>query len=143
MPQQRSIHPTSRFDLEEPDLIFGQFTTLEAITEADSLYLNSSGYIGRARANSSTTMHAIGVAAEGIASGLIGRVKTHGRHSSTNYNFSGFIGRLGYVSTGSAGGVQTTPPAASGQLSQVIGHMIDASTLYVAIQGAFQVGQSL
>lgn len=140
---QHQVHAIGPFELEDAGVVFAEFTTLETITEADAVYVNSSGRIGRARADASSTMHAIGAAFRGIASGLLGRVVTQGLLHSANYNFSGGIGRFGYVSTSAAGGVQITPPSASGQLVQVIGHIRNSSGLYVAIQGAFQRGQTL
>ena len=140
---QRIVHPIDPSDLEDAGLVFAQFRTLEAITQGDSIYVNASGYIGRALATASGTMHAIGVAHRAIASGLIGRIVTHGAFHTSGYNASGFIGLLAYVSTGSAGGVQTTQPTASGQLVQAVGHWVDGSGVYVAIQGAYQRGQTL
>ena len=143
MTLQRMVHPVDPSELEDYGVQFVSFRPLETITEGDAVYVNASGYIGRARADASGTMHAIGAAFRSIASGLLGRVITQGAFHSSNYNFSGFIGRQAFVSPTAAGGYSTTPPASSGQIVQQVGLFMDGSGLYVSIQGAFQRGQTL
>ena len=138
--QQRIVHPIGPSELEDYGLLLQTYRTLEAITEGDAVYLNASGYLGRARANSSTTMHAIGVAHRAIASGIQGRVVTHGPFRTSGYNFSGFIGRNAYVSPDTVGAISTTPPTSSGQIVQHIGFLSDGSLLYVSIGTSFQRG---
>jgi len=140
---QRTVHDIGPLGLEDSGRIVANFTSLEAITEADAVYLNSSSYIGRAQANSSTTMHAIGVAFRGIASGRLGPVITHGPMRSANYNFSGFLGRLAYVSTSGAGAIRTTPPSASGEIVQVLGQMVERQLLNVSLGLTAQVGAAI
>ena len=141
--KQSSPGQADPLNLRDYGVVFATFSSLEAITEGDAVYVNTSSYIGRAQANASSTMQAIGVAQRGILSGQPGRVITGGRKSTSNYSFSGFHGRQGYVSTGSAGGVQTTPPTSSGQVSQVLGFIADQTTLFVQPQRTWQVGGSL
>ena len=138
--QQRIIRQVDDFDLSVGLVQMGVFTALEAITEGDALYVNSSGRVGRARADASSTMHAIGVAFEAIASGGAGRVVTHGPKRSTNYDSSGRLGLFAWVSPSTAGGVTGVPPTSSGQIRQQIGVWQDRTLLYVSLGGASQVG---
>lgn len=143
---QRMVGDIGPQHLEDAGQLYAVFTTLAAITEGDPVYLNSSGFIGRASANASSTMHAIGVASAGGAlSGQPVKVVVQGRMHSANYNFSGFLGANAYVPT-AAGAPRTTPPggpSASGNLVQQIGYFIDGSGLYVSIGPSFQRGGSL
>ena len=134
--------PVGPLELQSPDQQFVAIRSLEAITEADSVYVNASGYLGRAVATASATMHAIGLAFQTTGSGLPTRVIVAGPFHSANINASGYIGRFAYAAT-AAGAPQTTPPSSSGQLVQVVGHYIDGSSIQVAIQGAFQRGGTL
>lgn len=130
--------------MEDAGVSFATFTTLEAITESDGIYQNASGYIGRAQANASSTMHAIGLAHRGIASGRVGRVVTHGPYTSPNLDGSGFIGRNAYISPTTPGAILTTPPTASGQIVQAIGFWGPTRRdIYVSVQGATQRGGTL
>lgn len=134
------VHPAGAQELIEARRTLGEFTTLETITDGDAIYLNASGYIGRARANASGTMHAAGVAVQDIASGRVGQVQLAGRKYSANYNFSGFVGLNAYVSAASAGAILGTKPTASGQIVQQVGFILNQTTLQVSIGGAYQVG---
>ena len=138
--QPRIIHPISQFELE-PDLAqIEVFTALEAITEGDAVYVNSSGRIGRARADASSTMHSNGVAAESIGSLAAGRVITHGPKRTDNYDASGRLGLFAWVSPTTAGGVTGVPPSSSGQIRQQVGVWRERRLLYVSLGGASQVG---
>lgn len=142
--QQRSVHPIGPSELEDAGVSFATFTTLETITESDGVYQNASGYIGRARADASSTMHAIGLAHRGIASGQPGRVVTHGPYRSDNLDGSGYIGRNAYISPSTAGALLTTPPTGSGQIVQAIGFWGPTRReVYVSLQGATQRGGTL
>lgn len=141
--QQRIIHPIDDFELRTGRIQTAVFTTLEAITEGDAVYVNSSGRIGLARADASSTMHAIGVASEGIASGFAGLVVTHGPKRTDNYDASGRLGLNAFVSPTTAGGVAGIPPSASGQIVQQIGVWRERRLLYVSLGGAFQRGGTL
>jgi hypothetical protein len=141
--QQRIIHPLTNFELETGRAQIEVFTSLEAITEADAVYVNSSGRVGRARADASSTMHAIGVAFEAIANAGRGRVVTHGPMRSDNYDASGRLGLFAWVSPTTAGGVTGVPPTSSGQIRQQVGVWRERRLLYVSLGGASQVGGSL
>lgn len=141
--QQRIIHLLTNFELEAGRIQTVVVTALEAITEGDAVYVNSSGRVGRARADASSTMHAVGVAFEAIASLGAGRVVTHGPMRSDNYDASGRLGLFAYVSPTTAGGVIGTPPASSGQIVQQIGIWQERRLLYVSLGGAFQRGGTL
>ena len=141
--QQRIIHPVTDFELSLDRTQMSVFTAAAAITAGDSVFVNSSGRIDRAQANASSTMHAIGVAFEGIASGGAGRVVTHGPMRSDNYDSSGYLGLNAYVSPTTAGGVSATPPASSGQIVQQIGVWRERGLLFVSLGGAFQRGGTL
>lgn len=138
--QQRIIHQSGNFDLAPGLVQTIVLPALEAITEGDAVYVNSSGRVGRALANASSTMHAIGVAFEAIASGGAGQVVTHGPHRSANYDASGRLGLTAYVSPTAAGGIATTPPTASGQIVQQVGFWQERRVLYVSLGAAFQRG---
>lgn len=141
--QQRIIHPLDDFELAAGRTQIEVFTALEAITEGDAVYVNSSGRIGRARADASSTMHAIGVAAEAIASLGAGRVITHGPKRTDNYDASGRLGLFAWVSPTTAGGVTGVPPTSSGQIRQQVGVWRERRLLYVSLGGASQVGGAL
>lgn len=141
--RERIIHRIGPADITE-DVHDSAFQTLEAIAEGDAVYLNASGYIGLARANASGTMHAIGVAVRAIQSGLPGGVRSFGKVGSSNYDFSGFIGKNAYVSPDTAGGVAAdTPPAASGQIIQLLGIPVSQRILLVNVGSAAQFGGGL
>lgn len=141
--QRGPISRTSREFLEEDyhDEVYRSVDN--NIVEASVVYVDSSGFIARAQANASSTMHGIGLAVHPIPSGFVGRVRTRGPLTSDNLDFSGFIGRNAYVSAAAAGAVSTTPPTASGQIVQQIGFMRGRRTISVSIGGAFQRGGSL
>ena len=141
--RQRIIGQVDGFDLSTGLAQIEVFTALEAITEGDAVYVNSSGRIGRALANASSTMHAIGVAAEAIASLGAGRVVTHGPKRTDNYDASGRLGLFAWVSPTTAGGVTGVPPTSSGQIRQQVGVWRERRLLYVSLGGASQVGGSL
>lgn len=138
--QQRIISQLGDFELSGGLTQSAVFTALEAITEGDAVYVNSSGRVGRARADASSTMHAIGVAAESIASLGAGRVITHGPKRTANYDASGRLGLFAFVSPTTAGGVTGVPPSSSGQIRQQVGIWQDRTLLYVSLGGASQVG---
>ena len=138
--RQRIIGQVDGFDLSTGLAQIEVFTALEAITEGDAVYVNSSGRIGRALANASSTMHAIGVAAEAIASLGAGRVVTHGPKRTDNYDASGRLGLFAWVSPTTAGGVTGVPPTSSGQIRQQVGVWRERRLLYVSLGGASQVG---
>lgn len=110
-----------------------QYTSLEALSDGDPVYLNTSGYIGQARSNASSTMHAIGVIDGDVLSGVAGQVIIHGPHESSNYDFSGFIGKLGYVSPDTTGGIETSDINSSGEIVQSVGQIINHSGILVKI----------
>ena len=138
--RQRIIGQVDGFDLSTGLAQIEVFTALEAITEGDAVYVNSSGRIGRARADASSTMHAVGVAAESIASLGAGRVVTHGPKRTDNYDASGRLGLFAWVSPTTAGGVTGVPPTSSGQIRQQVGVWRERRLLYVSLGGASQVG---
>jgi hypothetical protein len=138
--QSRIIHPLGDFDLQPGRAQIEVFEAAAAITEGDAVFVNSSNRIDRARADASATMHAVGVAFEAIASAGRGRVVTHGPMRSDNYDASGRLGLLAWVSPTSAGGVTGVPPSASGQIRQQVGIWRERRLLYVSLGGASQVG---
>ena len=79
----RVIHPIGASELAD-GFADVSLRSLEAITEGDVVYVNSSSYIGRAQANASSTMHGVGVAVKGVNSGYIGPVRLAGRFQSSN-----------------------------------------------------------
>ena len=138
--QPRSVRRVGDFELESGSAQMEVFTALEAITEGDAVYVNTSGRVGRARADASSTMHAIGVAFESIASLGAGRVVTHGPKRTDNYDASGRLGLFAWVSPSTAGGVTGVPPTSSGQIRQQVGVWRERRLLYVTLGGASQVG---
>lgn len=116
--------------------------SLAALVDGDVVYLNTSGWVGRAAANASSTMRGIGVAAGANSSGTPARLVTQGVYHSTSYNFSGFIGGDLFTPL-SVGAPTPTQPTLSGQVVQVIGQAVDGSGLYVQVQGTFQKGGTL
>lgn len=138
--QPRSVRRIGDFELESGSAQIEVFTALEAITEGDAVYVNTSGRVGRARADASSTMHAVGVAFESIASLGAGRVVTHGPKRTDNYDASGRLGLFAWVSPSTAGGVTGVPPTSSGQIRQQVGIWRDRRLLYVTLGGASQVG---
>ena len=138
--QPRSVRRIGDFELESGSAQMEVFTALEAITEGDAVYVNTSGRVGRARADASSTMHAVGVAFESIASLGAGRVVTHGPKRTDNYDASGRLGLFAWVSPSTAGGVTGVPPTSSGQIRQQVGIWRDRRLLYVTLGGASQVG---
>ena len=138
--QERILRSIDDFELSVGRVQLEVFTALEAITEGDAVYVNTSGRVGRARADASSTMHAVGVAAEAIASLGAGRVITHGPKRTDNYDASGRLGLFAWVSPTTAGGVTGVPPSASGQIRQQVGVWRERRLLYVSLGGASQVG---
>lgn len=141
--QQRIIRQVDDFDLAVGRKETEVFTAAAAITEGDAVFVNSSGRVDRARADASSTMHAVGVAFEAIASGGAGRVVTHGPMRSDNYDASGRLGLFAWVSPTTAGGVTGVPPSSSGQIRQQVGVWRERRLLYVSLGGASQVGGTL
>ncbi len=131
-------------DIADYGISFAQFPrALAALTEGDVGYVNTSGYVGRAVATSSSTMRGIGVV--GIGGALSGqplKIITQGFFHSANFNFSGYIGGDLYTPT-AAGAPTPIQPSASGQISQVIGQAVDGSGIYVAVQASIQRGGTL
>lgn len=138
--QPRSVRRIGDFELQPGSAQIEVFTSLEAITEGDAVYVNTSGRVGRARSDASSTMHAVGVAYEAIASLGAGRVVTHGPMRSDNYDASGRLGLFAWVSPSAAGGVTGVPPSSSGQIRQQVGVWRERRLLYVSLGGASQVG---
>lgn len=138
--RQRIIGQVDDFDLSVGRAQIEVFTAAAAITEGDAVFVNSSGRIDRARADASSTMHAVGVAAEAIASGGAGRVVTQGPKRSSNYDASGRLGLFAWVSPTTAGEVTGVPPTSSGQIRQQVGIWRERRLLYVSLGGASQVG---
>ena len=136
--QVRSIGPE---EIAEARRRLGAFRSQDTIADGDAVYVNTSGYIARAQANASGTMHAVGVADQAIASGQQGAVVFAGHKYSSNYNFSGFVGLNAYVSAATAGAMLGTQPTASGQIVQQVGVITGRQTIQVSIGGAFQKGQ--
>lgn len=117
-------------------------TTLSALTDGDAVYLNSNG-IGPAQANASSTMHAIGVAIGSANSGDPASWRPNGVYTSSQYNFSGDIGKNLYVSTGTAGGLVTEPPGSSGQIVQLMGFVLSQTSIMIQPGTPVQVGAGL
>mgnify|MGYP001611171623 CR=1 FL=1 len=142
MLRQRVIHPIGKSEIELGihDLAI---ISQDTIAEGDALYVSSSGYIARARADASGTMHAIGVAVRATSSGNPGPVRTEGELDSGNYSFSGYIGRLAYVSVATAGAITAIPPAASGNIEQVIGVIAGRTKIIVRPGRSIQRGGGL
>ena len=141
--QPRSVRRIGDFELQPGLVQLEVFEAAAAITEGDAVFVNSSGRVDRARADASSTMHAIGVAFEAIASGGRGRVVTHGPKRTDNYDASGRLGLFAYVSPTTAGGVTGVQPSSSGQIVQQIGVWRERRLLYVSLGGAFQRGGAL
>jgi hypothetical protein len=130
---QQIVHPFGPHDLEDAGLVFATFQSIDTIAEGDSLYLNASGRVAPTLANASATMHSIGVAFRGAASGDLVKVVVFGQKSAPNYNASGFIGLDAFVSAATAGRITGTAPAASGNIAQVIGRWFSGSGLLVQV----------
>ena len=135
--RSRTVHRTGPSEIAG-DLLDINFVTADTFAEGDLAYTDASGYILRAQANASASMHAIGVLVKAAASGLQASVRNRGLFTTSNYDFSGFIGRYAYAATGTAGAIQTTPPALSGQIVQVVGYMTGRRDLVISLGHAFQ-----
>ena len=135
--RSRTAHRLGPSEITE-DLVDLNFTTADTFAEGDLAYVNASGYILRAQANASASMHAIGALVKAAASGLQASIRNRGPFDSTNYDFSGFIGRYAYVSTSTAGAIQTNAPGLSGQIVQVVGYMAERRKLVISLGHAFQ-----
>lgn len=131
MVMSRSVHPIDPTEIEDYGVVFATFNSRDTIAEGDAVYVNASGYILRARADASATMHGIGVAFRGVASGNNGKVVMTGSKFTTNYNGSGFVGLEAFISAVTAGAITGTAPASSGQIAQTIGVWTSQSSIFV------------
>ena len=126
-----------------PDLIVTEGVTLEGLSGGGGVYINRSGYFGRALASGSSTMQAIGVAIAAVSSGSRARVVVRGVVHSLLYSFSGLVGGQAYVSRATAGAIANTDVTTSGELVQVIGYIVDQSGVYVNPGDALQRGAAV
>lgn len=138
---QKICHDIDTFDLEDlgvktGDLEYGidvreEYTSYENLSGGAVVHVNTSGYIGLAQVNTSSRMPARGVLDAASASGFPGSVVTLGPVSSPLFDFSGYIGRVGYVSN--SGGIVHAPNSSG--LYQVVGRVISGSGIYVLAGG--------
>ncbi len=117
-----------------------QYTSVDnGIADGDAVYVNTSGKMARAQANSSSTMPAIGVTLGPVNSGVQGNVLVTGLYS--DISLSGLqVGQLVFVSPVQAGKLTSQQPTLSGQIVQRIGYAHNATTLYIERGDPFQVG---
>ena len=124
---------------------FLQAKALETISKGDVVY--AAGHTGndifdvrKARADSSTTMPALGVAYKNLAVNDVGLVVTFGR--ADGLNTGGFIsGETVYVSNVVAGGISNVVPRAETDLIQNVGLVVKphASTGVIDVTGVGRV----
>jgi len=94
------------------------FTAGETLTAGDWVYVSASNTVRKARANSWTTMPAIGVAMEAITSGNTGKILLAGEDG----NQSGLTaGSRYFISSTVAGAIQALPPLGFGTFLQLVG----------------------
>lgn len=88
----------------------------------DAVYISSSGTIAKAKADSSSTMPAIGIMVGYADNRSKGRVMLFSQGNEIQNIFSTLTaGSIYYVSASTAGAITITPPSASGQFIQIVG----------------------
>lgn len=109
------------------DAILLSFTSGEALSAGDAVYVSASGVVSKARANSeSTSVPFIGLAKTSVGSGAAIQVAVSGRISG----LSGLsAGSRYYVSSGTAGAVTATAPSASGTQVVLAGVAMSATEI--------------
>jgi len=83
--------------------------------------------------NKSAVVPAAGISNQSANSGASIKLGVFGKSqgASGKYNFSGYVGQEVYVSPATPGAATITKPSASGDIIQVVGIAINASTLFV------------
>jgi hypothetical protein len=106
----------------------GREITLEAgenISQYDAVYVKSDGKIYKAKADSASTMPAIGICPYAITSGNDGKIRVVGWIQNAGWAWT--IGAKLYLSNSTAGGLTETAPA----LPQSVGVAITANTIII------------
>lgn len=102
------------------------FTTAEAISAGDYIYITAAGELAKADATS-IVKKAIGFAIEAAASGAACKIQ----FDDTNSNLSGLTpGAVYYLSDSTAGSLTTTAPTAAGSIVQQVGVALSATQLH-------------
>jgi len=106
------------------------FTSGEALTAGDNVYISAAGTVSKARANAeSTSLGYVGLARTTVGSGAAVQVIVGGRLSG----LTGLsAGSRYYLSAGTAGVSTTTAPSASGQQVVLVGIAMSATELIVS-----------
>ncbi len=101
----------------------------ETLAQYNAVYIKSDGKIWKAKADSQTTLPAIGILPEAITSGVDGKIRTFGW--ITNAGWSWTPGQKLYVSSATAGAITATKPTA---YPQVIGIAKTATKILIVPQ---------
>jgi hypothetical protein len=105
---------------EDPERFTGPLST--AMKYGDVCYVDSSGQFGQAKADSATTLPAVGIyAAHGH------KIQYTGLFTKSDWAWT--PGNLLYVSSGTAGALTATAPTAGGTFKQAMAVALSATTI--------------
>jgi hypothetical protein len=102
-------------------------TVGEAITHYQVCYVKSDGDVYKAKADATITMPALLIASDSAVAGSL-LLYTNG--FITNGAWGWTPGSLLYVDNTTAGAITATPPGASGNVVQIVGQALSATTIY-------------
>jgi len=115
---------------EESGLILS-LTASVSITRGHAVYVNASGTLSLADADSTVSMPSIGLALDSVTSSQACRVLIYGVMTLSTWTWTdGGVNGLIYISNNPGIMVQT-PPSGTGDQIQVIGHALNATTVFV------------
>lgn len=124
-----TFNGSGQLQVGSSDATLLSFTSGEALTAGDAVYVSSSGTVSKAMANAeSTSLGFVGLARSTVGSGAALQVIVGGRISG----LSGLTaGSRYYLSAATAGASTTTAPSASGQQVALVGIAMSATELVV------------
>lgn len=128
--KQISLNATALADHAATGIIITLTAASSGVTLGNAVYINASGQVARADADTTTTMPAIGLALETKTSAAC-QVLIWGHMRDNSWAWvDGGVNGLIYIST-TAGAMTQTPPSGLGDQVQVIGHAITPDYILV------------
>lgn len=113
------------------------FRAQDLVSAYLGVYFSASGYFNYAQAATVTTMPAVGITIANITSGQIGTIHHTGRIRNTAWNFSGYVGSLGFLGTSSEVTLMVSGLMISGRNVQRMGEVIDEDAVFLRPELSF------
>lgn len=127
----KDVFLTTPSNLVTQTKVENTFLTAEAISGGRAVNISQSGKVQASMASVSGRMPSFGVVIDNVLSGLAATVYTRGRVTSTQFNFSGYIGQRVWAGT-SGELVVSGVPSQSGNIQECLGFVTSQSGMMVA-----------